>query len=138
MKVSIRRQGTIQTYEVPQLDDTMTVMDILDYIFDHASEQSVAQEWQFRDDLYSIVGYNYEFYHMNIVNLEDSTIHTFGESYYYMPYTLTGEIKTDIVDPTLELNGAKNIIPPSKPYSFAQYGSEWVHVYRNKASDRLI
>ncbi len=35
MKVSIRRQGTIQTYEVPKLDDTMTVMDILDYIYTH-------------------------------------------------------------------------------------------------------
>lgn len=105
----------VNAYEVRILESP----DILDYIFDHASEQSVAQEWQFRDDLYSIVGYNYEFYHMNIVNLEDSTIHTFGESYYYMPYTLTPEITTDIVEPTLELNGAKNIIPPSNPCLYA-------------------
>ncbi len=105
----------VNAYEVRILESP----DILDYLFDHASEQSVAQEWQFRDDLYSIVGYNYEFYHMNIVNLEDSTIHTFGESYYYMPYTLTPEITTDIVEPTLELNGAKNIIPPSTPCLYA-------------------
>ena len=93
--------------------------DILEYIFEQADEHSVSKEWQFRDDLYSIVGYNYEFYHMNIVNLEDSTIHTFGESYYYMPYTLTSDVEENIVAPTLELNGAKNIIPPSEPCLYA-------------------
>lgn len=109
-----------------QLDDTIDQVnayqvrilespDILEYIFEQADEHSVTEEWQFRDDLYSIVGYNYEFYHMNIINLEDSTIHTFGESYYYMPYTITYDAMENIVIPTIELDGAKNIIPPSTP-----------------------
>ena len=105
----------VNAYEVRILESP----DILEYIFDGASEQSVQKEWQFRDDLYSIVGYNYEFYHMNIVNLEDSTMHTFGESYYYMPYTVTPEIEEAVIAPTLELNGAKNIIPPSEPCLYA-------------------
>ena len=60
---------------------------------------------------------------------------------YLILYPRTYEIMARIqIQEDKDLGGgyAAPRIPPSKPYSFAQYGSEWVHVYRNKASDRLI
>lgn len=47
------------------------------------------------------------------------------------------EIRVFISDKDLGGGYAAPRIPPSKPCSFAQYGSEWVHVYRNKASESL-
>jgi len=35
MKVEILRSNEVQTYEVPMLFETMTVMDILDYIYNN-------------------------------------------------------------------------------------------------------
>lgn len=86
--------------------------DIMEYIFEKAKLGNVAYDWQFRKDLYAITGYNYDFYHMNIVNLSDSSILTFGEEYYYKPYTITSGMQTDLIDPVIRLDGAKLILPP--------------------------
>ncbi|WP_050639093.1 MULTISPECIES: sensor histidine kinase [Clostridia] len=93
--------------------------DIMKYIFEEAKQHNVVSDWEFRKNLYAITGYNYEFYQMNIVNLNESTIHTFGKEYYYKPYTITRNVQENIIEPTLELDGAKIIIPPNKGCLYA-------------------
>lgn len=93
--------------------------EIMKYIFEEAKEHNVASDWDFRKNLYALTGYNFEFYQMNIVNLNESTIHTFGQEYYYRPYTITRKVQENIIEPTLELDGAKNIVPPGKGCLYA-------------------
>lgn len=92
---------------------------ILDYIFHKAQTHSVSEDWKFRETLYSITGYNYEFYHMNIVNLSESTIHTFGEEYSYKPYTITQEALDNIIKPTIHMEGSRNILAPGNGCLYA-------------------
>lgn len=86
--------------------------EILDYIFNGAKERDVTKDWQFRKDLYSITGYSYGFYHMNIVNLEEGTLHTFGEEFDYQPYTYSTETVQNVIDPILSQDGARTLLPP--------------------------
>ena len=87
---------------------------ISDYIFDKARTGSVAEDWKFRENLYAITGYNYEFYHMNIVNLEEGTIHTFGEEYSYKPYTASQQVQDEIIAPHAGLRGEQKYPPARK------------------------
>lgn len=86
--------------------------EILNYIFTEASERDVKKDWEFRNNLYAITGYSYNFYHMNIVNLSDQTVLTFGEEYDYKPFTPTSEMTKNIITPSLTLDGSLKIIPP--------------------------
>lgn len=86
--------------------------EILNYIFNEAAEYDVKKDWAFRNNLYSIFGYSYNFYHMNIVNLSNQTLLTFGEEYDYKPFVCTSEMKKNIIAPSLTLDGSLNIIPP--------------------------
>ncbi len=52
---------------------------------------------------------------MNIVNLADNTLITFGQEYYYKPYTPDPEVHDKLIQPILDLNGAKRIATPSDP-----------------------
>ncbi len=93
--------------------------EVLKYVFELAQTQTVKKDWDFRETLYAITGYNYEFYHMNIVNLNEGTIHTFGEEYTYKPYTVSPEIQKFIVEPTLSLDGRKRIFVPEEGCLYA-------------------
>ena len=78
--------------------------EIMKYIFEEAKQHNVVSDWEFRKNLYAITGYNYEFYQLNIVNLNESTIHTFGEEYYYKPYTITRNVQENIIEPVRTYN----------------------------------
>lgn len=93
--------------------------DILDYIFEKSSLHDVVYDWKFQRDLYSITGYNYEFYHMNIFNPDTNILLTFGENYYNRDYSVTPEITRQIIEPTLELSGAIKIFPPGSGCLYA-------------------
>ena len=88
---------------------------MIQYIFEEAPLHDVSKDWAFRKGIYAITGYDLDFYHMNIVNLADNTLITFGQEYYYKPYTLSQEVRDRLVQPVLDLNGAKQIAPPSAP-----------------------
>lgn len=87
--------------------------EMVEYIFNEARERDVTNDWRFRENLYSVTGYSYNFYHMNIVNLEEGTIHTFGEVFDYQPYTYDTKIQKNIIEPILARDGARTILPPS-------------------------
>ncbi len=93
--------------------------EVLKYVFELAQTQTVKEDWNFRETLYAITGYNYEFYHMNIINLNEGTIHTFGEEYTYKPYTIPPEIQESLVEPTLLLDGRKRIFTPNEGCLYA-------------------
>lgn len=95
--------------------------DILQYIFSEVHERDVTKDWKFRQNLYSITGYNYEFYHLNIVNLSDSFLLPFGEEYYYKEYQMDTDTYQKIVEPTLLLDGALNILPPDTGCLYAPH-----------------
>lgn len=88
---------------------------MIQYIFEEASLHDVTKDWAFRKGIYSITGYDLDFYHMNIVNLADNTLITFGQEYYYKPYTPDPEVHDKLIQPILDLNGAKRIATPSDP-----------------------
>lgn len=80
--------------------------EMLTYIFEEAKEQHILLDRAFRQDIYSITGYDFNFYHMNIYNLEDDTMITFGQSYDYFKYEMPADIKKGLIDPVIEKNGA--------------------------------
>lgn len=80
--------------------------EILTYIFEDAPKRDVLLDRAFRQNIYSITGYDFDFYHMNIYNLEDETLLTFGQSYNYQDYHVDAEVYRQLVDPAIEENGA--------------------------------
>lgn len=85
--------------------------DILEYIFEDAKLDNAIDDRRFRDDIFTITGYDFDFYHMNILNFSDDILITFGQEYYVKPYEVDPYIYDKFVKPTVSLNGAKNIIP---------------------------
>lgn len=80
--------------------------DILTYIFEDASKRDVLLDRAFRQNIYSITGYDFDFYHMNIYNLQDHTLLTFGQNYDYIDYSPDTEIEKTLLQPVIEKNGA--------------------------------
>ena len=83
------------------------------YIFEQASGQSFAAERAFYDNMYNITGYDFSFHHINILNLEDGSLITFGQEYRYHPSGSTvGPARTDLIHTVTSMNGKKVICPP--------------------------
>lgn len=87
---------------------------IREYIFEDAKAQNFLYDKAFQKIIYTISGYDFDFYHMNFLNLEDNTLITFGQRYSYVPYTITPEIADSVINPAVLLRGAKYIIPSGK------------------------
>ncbi|MFV0504102.1 MAG: sensor histidine kinase [Lachnospirales bacterium] len=88
--------------------------EILEYIFEEDLYKNAISTRSFIDNIYTIVGYDFEFYHMNIFNLKDDYLISFGQNYSNKPYNIPPQIYKDIVKPTINLSGAKNIIPTNE------------------------
>ncbi len=89
--------------------------EIRDYIFVDAASQDFESDREFQKTIYTITGYDFGFFHMNILNLEDHSLINFGSRYIYTPsedYTVTPEIQENIIDPAVALRGRKFIVPP--------------------------
>ena len=84
---------------------------IREYIFNEAKERNAVKDRNFTNMIYSIVGYDFEFYHINILNLEDDTLLTFGQKYGYETYHPSTDTKRQIIDPILDRKGNKFITP---------------------------
>lgn len=80
--------------------------DILAYIFNDAEKKDVLLDRAFRENIYRITGYDLDFYHMNIYNLENHTLLTFGQSYTYQDYTPAEAVTETLIQPALAQNGA--------------------------------
>ncbi len=80
--------------------------DILTYIFEDAQKHDVLLDRAFRQNIYRITGYDFDFYHINIYNLEDQTLLTFGQSYTYQDYMAEDTVTERLIKPALEANGA--------------------------------
>lgn len=89
--------------------------DILRYIFEEAKEQHPLKDRAFRQNIYSITGYDLTFYHMNIYNLEDETLLTFGQNYDYKEYSLPEGLTKSLINPVMEKNGAIYLTPLDQP-----------------------
>lgn len=85
--------------------------DILSYIFEDAQKKNVVLDRKFRENIYSITGYDFDFYHMNIYNLEDHTLLTFGQNYDYKEYTPESSVEKSLIKPALEKSGAICLFP---------------------------
>lgn len=85
--------------------------DILTYIFEEAKEKNIILDRAFRQNIYSITGYDLDFYHMNIYNMEDRTLLTFGQNYDYREYKISDKAENGLIHPTLERNGALYLQP---------------------------
>lgn len=114
------RQSTkIISHQIEQTFDNINVLQkkmlesdvVREYVFENATRRKLAFDRAFQNTIYTICGYDFEFFHMNILNLEDNHLITFGQRYDYQPYELTSSIKQDLIQPTIDLNGAKNIMP---------------------------
>lgn len=114
------RQSTkIISHQIEQTFDNINVLQkkmlesdvVREYVFENAARRKLAFDRAFQNTIYTICGYDFEFFHMNILNLEDNHLITFGQRYDYQPYELTSSIKQDLIQPTINLNGAKNIMP---------------------------
>lgn len=84
---------------------------IREYIFNEAKERNAVKDRNFTNMIYSIVGYDFKFNHINILNLEDNTLLTFGQKYEYEAYHPTTDIRKQIIDPILAKKGNKFITP---------------------------
>lgn len=92
------------------------------YIFEQAEEQSLSAERVFYDNIYNIVGYDFNFYHINILNLDNKSLITFGQEYLYHPsYEITDTMQEDIIDIVVSENGKKVIFPTPQKDSFYIY-----------------
>lgn len=114
------KQSTkIISHQIEQTFDNVNVIQkkmlesdvVREYVFDHAAKRKLAYDRAFQNTIYTICGYDFEFFHMNILNLEDNHLITFGQRYDYQPYELTSRVMDDLIEPTIALNGAKNIVP---------------------------
>lgn len=83
------------------------------YIFEQAAGQSLSAERTFHDNMYNITGYDFNFHHINILNLDDSSLITFGQEYRYHPACQTDDaVQADLIDTVCTMNGRKVIFPP--------------------------
>ncbi|MDD3402763.1 MAG: histidine kinase [Hespellia sp.] len=85
--------------------------DILEYIFTPKEELTFQDEKEFYQNLYNIVGYDYSFFHMNIINLESNTLTTFGREYLTHPYEPETSEQKQIIKDVLALDGSRLIQP---------------------------
>lgn len=83
------------------------------YIFEQAAEQSLSAERIFHDNMYNITGYDLNFHHINILNLDDGSLITFGQEYRFHPSCHPKDTAlTNLVDLISAANGKKVILPP--------------------------
>lgn len=83
------------------------------YIFEQAKEQSLSDERAFHENIYNIAGYDFPFYHINIVNLEEQSLITFGQEYLYHPsFTPAEPGQKELIDTIVSQKGKKVIMPP--------------------------
>lgn len=85
---------------------------IMQYIFEESKERSFTAEKAFYDNMYSILGYDFKFYHINILNITDNSLITFGQEYLYHPYEISKPVQENVIDVVLAQNGKKVILPP--------------------------
>ena len=85
--------------------------DILSYIFEEASGRNVLKDRAFRQNIYSITGYDLDFYHMNIYNMQEQTLLTFGQNYDYRDYEISDELKQNLIEPVVGKNGGLYLEP---------------------------
>lgn len=85
---------------------------IMQYIFEESKERSFAAEKDFYNNMYSIVGYDFKFFHINILNMTDNSLITFGQEYLYHPYEISKSVQENVIDVVFAQNGKKVILPP--------------------------
>lgn len=73
--------------------------------------------------MYNITGYDFNFHHINILNLDDKSLITFGQEYRYHASCQTDDaLLTDLIDAVSAANGKKVILPPppgNTPYLYS-------------------
>ncbi|MDO4276845.1 MAG: histidine kinase [Eubacteriales bacterium] len=80
--------------------------EMLTYIFEGARQQNIVLDRAFRQNIYSITGYDLDFYHMNIYNMEDETLLTFGQNYDYRKYEISDQVRNNLINPVIDKSGA--------------------------------
>lgn len=118
-----RQLSKIITTQINQyLDSVNTIQkrileseDILTYIFEDAAKHDVLLDRAFRQNIYEITGYDFDFYHINIYNIPDQTLLTFGQNYDYIEYCPDAKVEQELLQPTIQKNGAIHLSPLNAP-----------------------
>lgn len=89
--------------------------EIRDYVFENVARRDLPYDRQFQNLIYTIAGFDFPFYHMNILNLNNNTLVTFGNKYEpIFDYQITPDTYENLVEPALEMRGSKLIVAPGK------------------------